>query len=147
MEPPTCTVLVRVVRTTGAVATRLPSPDEALLLLLPLAATATPPPTNPPTTAPARAAMTTTCLAENSAIGTRPGAGTRPAVAGRHGARSGARIHFLKGAGRGVGVGVHSGRVNFYRSRRIRAVNPPGWRAYLLAAQLVDLLDGRAAGV
>src|SRR5580693_9650206 len=97
MEPPTCTVLVRVVRTTGAVATWLLSPgDEALLLLLPLAATATPPPTNPPTTAPARAAMTTTCLAENSAIGTRPGAGTRPAVAGRHGARSGARLPSLK---------------------------------------------------
>ena len=48
MEPPTCTVLVRVVRTTGAVATWLLSPDdEAVPLLLPLAATATPPATIP----------------------------------------------------------------------------------------------------
>src|SRR5271163_4991815 len=135
MEPPTCTVLVRVVRTTGVVATwLLPPDDEALLLLLPLAATATPPPTNPPTTAPARAAMTTTCLAENSAIGARPGAGARPAVAARHGDHSGARIVFCIEAGRGCGVGIHSGRVNFDRSRRLRAVNPPSWRTYLLAA-------------
>ena len=61
---------MRVVRTTGAVATGLlPPDDEAVPLLLPLAATATPPATIPPTRAPATAAMTTTCLAENSAIG------------------------------------------------------------------------------
>src|SRR5580704_13902682 len=148
MEPPTCTVLVRVVRTTAAVATWLLSPDdEAVLVLLSAAATATPPATNPPTRAPARAAMTTTCLAENSAIGTRPGASARPAVAARHGDHSGARIYLLIETGRGRGVGIHSGRVNFDISRRIRAVNPPGWRAYLLAAQLVDPLDRRTVGV
>lgn len=48
MEPPTCTVLVRLVRTTAAVATWLLSPDdEAVLLLSRPAATATPPATHP----------------------------------------------------------------------------------------------------
>src|SRR5487761_1521800 len=123
MEPPTCTVLVRLVRTTAAVATWPLSPDEeAMLSLLPLAAAATPPATTPPTTAPAMAAMTTTCLAENSAIGTRPGAAARQGV-------------------------MQSGRGDFDVSRCSRAVDPIGWRAYLLAAQVVDPLDGRAVGV
>ena len=49
MEPPTCTVLVRVVRTTAAVATELLPPDDeaGLLWLALLAATATPPATAP----------------------------------------------------------------------------------------------------
>src|ERR1700689_3174166 len=124
MEPPTCTVLVRVVRTTCAVARALSSPDdEAVLLSLPLAAAATPPATTPPTRAPAMAAMTTTCLAENSAI-----AG-RPAVAARRRDQSAARIHTSVEAGRRCGVGRHSGRVNFDRSRGIRTVDPPAWQA------------------
>src|SRR5271155_827304 len=119
MEPPTCTVLVRFVRTTRAVLTEpLPPDEEAGRSGLPPAdTTATAPATAPPTRAPARAAMTTTCLAENSAIGARPGAGARPAVAARHGDHSGARIVFCIEAGRGCGVGIHSGRVNFDRSR------------------------------
>src|SRR3984957_12934777 len=121
MEPPTCTVLVRLVRTAAAVATWPLSPDgEVMLLSLPPAATATPPPTR----APAMAAMTTTCLAENSAIGTRPGVPAR----------------FWEGV-------VHSGRPDFDVSRCIRAIDPPGWRAYLLAAQVVDPHDGWTVGV
>src|ERR1700678_1403414 len=108
MEPPTCTVLVRLVRTTAAVATWPLSPDgEVMLLSLPPAAAATPPATTPPTRAPAMAAMATTCLAENSAI-----AG-RPAVAARRGDQSAARIYASVEAGRRCGVGRHSGRVNF----------------------------------
>ena len=61
----------------------LPPDDEAVLLSLPLTATATPPATTPPTRAPAAAATTTTRRAENSAIGTRPGAGRR-LVHGEH---------------------------------------------------------------
>src|SRR5580692_8573690 len=123
MEPPTCTVLLRVVRTAAAVATwLLPPDDEAVLLSLPLTATATPPATTPPTRAPAAAATTTTCRAENSAIGTRPGAV----------------------GGQGV---MHSGSGDLDVSRLGRAVDPIGWCADLLAAQLVDPLDGRAVGV
>src|ERR1700722_9344126 len=121
MEPPTCTVLVRLVRTAAAVATWPLSPDgEVMLLSLPPAATATPPPTR----APAMAAMTTTCLAENSAIGTRPGVPAR----------------FWEGV-------VHSGRPDFDVSRCIRAIDPPGRRADLLAAQVVDPHDGWTVGV
>src|SRR3984957_1927344 len=131
MEPPTCTVLVRLVRTAAAVATWPLSPDEeAVLSLLPLAAAATPPATTPPTRAPAMAAMTTTCLTETSAIGTRPGA----PVLGH-------------GTGRSWEGVVDPGRGDFDVSRRSRTVNPPGWRPYLLAAQIVDPLDGRAVGV
>src|SRR5579862_2709053 len=131
MEPPTCTVLVRSVRTTATVATWPLSPDEeAVLSLLPLAAAATPPATTPPTRAPATAAMTTTCLTETSAIGTRPGA---PVLG--------------NGTGRIWEGVVDPGRGDFDVSRRSRTVNPPGWRPYLLAAQIVDPLDGRAVGV
>ena len=64
MEPPSCTELVRVVRTTAAVATG-PSPlvDEAPSLLPLVDAMATPAATAPPTRAPAMAAMATTRLA------------------------------------------------------------------------------------
>src|SRR5579863_5550000 len=131
MEPPTWTVLVRSVRTTAAVATRPPSPEDEAVSATPRpAVTATPPATTPPTTAPVTAATATTCLAENSAIGTRPGA---PVL--------------------GVGTGrlrervMHSGRADLDVSRRFRAVDPPGRRAYLLAAQVVDSHDGRAVGV
>src|SRR5580693_4768640 len=131
MEPPTCTVLVRLVRTTAAVATWLLYPDgEAVLLSLPLAAAATPPATTPPTRAPATAAMPTTCLTETSAIGTRPGA---PVLG--------------NGTGRSWEGVVHARRLDLDVSRRVRAVDPIGWRADLLAAQLVDPLDGRAVGV
>src|SRR5579862_9763755 len=131
MEPPTCTVLVRSVRTTATVATWPLSPDEeAVLSLLPLAAAATPPATTPPTRAPATAAMTTTCLTETSAIGTRPGA---PILG--------------NGTGRIWEGVVHSGRLDFDVSWRGRAVDPIGWRADLLAAQLVDPLDGWAVGI
>src|ERR1700728_1312478 len=123
MEPPTCTVLLRVVRTADAVATwLLPPDDEAVLLSLPLTATATPPATTPPTRAPAAAATTTTCRAENSAIGTR------------HGAAGWWRV-------------MHSGSGDLDVSRLGRAVNPPGRRAYLLAAQVVGPHEGRAAEV
>src|SRR5580693_942035 len=136
MDPPTCTGLVKVVRTTDAVATWLLLPDEeAVLSLLPLTAMATPPATSPPTRAPATAAMTTTCRAENSAIGAR------------HGLHSGARIDFGIETGGRVGGVFDSRRVNLDISRRARAVDPPGWRAYLLAAQLVDPLDGRTVRV
>src|SRR5580698_5956002 len=84
MEPPSCTELVRVVRTTGAVVTELSPPDDEAVLLLPppVDAMATPAATAPPTRAPAMAAMTTTRLAEKSAIGV-PRSGVRgwPAVA------------------------------------------------------------------
>src|SRR5579863_10147222 len=141
MEPPTCTVLVRLVRTTAAVATWPPSPgDEAVLLSPRPAATATAPTTTPPTTAPAMAATATTCRAENSAIGTRPGA------AARHGDQPGAPV-LGYGTGRLREGVMHSGRGDFDVSRLGSAVNPPGRRAYLLAAQVVDPLDGRAVGV
>src|SRR5580692_11762197 len=141
MEPPTCTVLVRLVRTTAAVATWPPSPgDEAVLLSPRPAATATAPATTPPTTAPAMAATATTCRAENSAIGTRSGA------AARHGDQPGAPV-LGNGTGRFRERVMHSGRMDLYVSRCVRAVDPPGWRAYLLAAQVVDSHDGRAVGV
>src|SRR5260370_28766302 len=131
MEPPPCTVLVRLVRATAAVATGLLSPgEEAVLSLLPLAAAANTPATTPPTRAPATAAMPTTCLTETSAIGTRPGT----PVLGH-------------GTGRSWEGGVHSRRPDFDVSRCIRAIDPPGRRADLLAAQVVDPHDCRAAGV
>src|ERR1700722_17931795 len=131
MEPPTCTVLVRLVRTTAAVATWLLSPDEeAVPSLLPPAAAAPPPATTPPTRAPAIAAMPTTCLTETSAIGTRPGA---PVLG--------------YGTGRSWEGVVQSRRLDLDVSWRGRAVDPIGWRADLLAAQLVDPLDGRAVGI
>src|SRR5579862_4397657 len=84
MVPPTCTVLVMSVRTTAAVLSGLPAPDdEAALVALPLVDTlATPTATTPPTTAPAMAARATILLAENSAIGACPraGAGVRARV-------------------------------------------------------------------
>src|SRR5579859_1239055 len=122
MEPPTCTVLARLVRTTAAVATWLLPPDDgAVLLSLPPAATATPPATTPPTTAPAMAATATTCRAENSAIGTRSGA------AARHGDHPGAPVPG-NGTGRLWEGVVHSGRVDLDVSRSVRAVDPPGRR-------------------
>ncbi len=42
---------------------------------------------------------------------------------------------------------MHSRRLDLDVSRRIRAVDPIGWRAYLLAAQVVDPHHGRAVGV
>src|SRR3984885_146453 len=123
MEPPTCTVLLRVAPTSAAVATwLLPPDDEAVLLSLPPTATATPPATAPPTRAPAAAAATRTCRAENSAIG------PRPAAVG----------------GQGV---MHSGSGDLDVSRLGRAVNPPGRRAYLLAAQIVGPHEGGAVEV
>src|SRR5579863_3077008 len=111
MEPPTCTVLVRLVRTTAAVATwPLPPDEEAVLLSLPpLAAAATPPATTPPTRAPATAAMATTCRAETSAIGTRPGAA-------RHGSCFRAPVLGV-GTGRSWEGVVHSRRLDFDVSR------------------------------
>src|SRR5579859_1829258 len=141
MEPPTCTVLVRLVRTTAAVATwLLPPGDEAVSATPRPAVTATPPATAPPTTAPAMAATATTCRAENSAIGTRSGA------AARHGDQPGTPV-LGNGTGRFRERVMHSGRVDLYVSRLLRAVDPPGRRAYLLAAQVVDSHDGRAVGV
>src|SRR5580700_1290362 len=111
MEPPTCTVLLRVVRTTAAVATWLLSAgDEAVPLLLLLAATATPPATTPPTRAPAMAAVTTTCRAENSAIAARPGA------VARRGGHAGTPVLGDGTARLREGV-VHSGRLDFDVSR------------------------------
>src|ERR1700685_1793350 len=142
MEPPTCSVVVRVVRTTGAVATALLPPcDEAVPRLLSLTAAATPPATIAPTRAPAMAAVPMTCLAANSAIGAGSGRA-------RPGDVSGARIYLLEDTRRWRrGVERGSGRADLDGSRRTRAVNPPGWRAYLLAAQLVGLLENRAIGV
>src|SRR5580692_9907425 len=142
MEPPTCSVVVRVVRTTGAVATGLlPPGDEAVLPLLSLTAAATPPATIAPTRAPAMAALPMTCLAANSAIDAWPGCA-------RLGDVSGARIYLLKDTCRcRRGIERGSGGANLDGSGRARAVNPPGWRAYLLPAQLVGFLEGRAIGV
>ncbi len=86
MEPPTCTVVVRLVRTTLAVATGLLPPDEELMLLLLLSlleASATPLATAAPTRTPARAATATTRLAENSATDDHTRLGTRPSIAAR----------------------------------------------------------------
>ena len=92
MEPPTCTVLVRLVRTTAPVAIELVRPDDEATVWLPLVdATATPPATAPPTRAPAMAAMATTRRVENSAMGGRDLCGAGPAV-GSCAARGGAPL-------------------------------------------------------
>src|ERR1700722_7688606 len=81
MEPPTCTVLVRLVRTTAVVETEVVRPDDEAVVLLPLVdAMATRPATAPPTRAPAMAAMATTRRVENSAICCRDLGGVSPAV-------------------------------------------------------------------
>ncbi len=70
MEPPSCTELLRLVRTTAAVVTEVLAPAVEAGLLLPLMDDqATPAATAPPTRAPAMAAMATTRLVEKSAIG------------------------------------------------------------------------------
>src|ERR1700685_1782121 len=104
MEPPTCTVVVRSVRTTGAVATALPPPnDEAGLLCLLLDATAAPAAAAPATRA--TAAMTTARLVKNL--------GTRPPARHRHERRrptAGGTIQDASGRKRaGANEGVHAG--------------------------------------
>src|ERR1700683_127806 len=128
MEPPTCTVVLRSVRTTGAVATWLLLPDDEDVPLPLSAVAATGPATSAPARAPAATVMAATCLVVSSAIEARPGAIARPA-AGRLCDIPAARIYFLEETCRGRGVGRRSGRVNFDRSRRIRAVNPPSRQA------------------
>src|SRR3984885_318189 len=150
MEPPTWTVVLRSVRTTGAVATWLLLPDVAPVpLLFPLPAIATSAPAaTAPARAPAATVTTATCLAVSSAIDGRPLAAARPAARrGRLGDISAARINLLEEAGRGRGVGRFPGRPDLDRPRNGRAVDPPGRQAQLLAARLADLDDGRAVGV
>src|ERR1700722_2275376 len=124
MEPPTCTVLVRLVRTTAVLATELLPPDDvATLLLLPVDALATPPPPAPPTRAPAMAAMAATRRAEISAIGDRDrssAVGPRPA-----GRRSTGSIEVR-----------HSDDAWCLRARGVVR------RAGLLGAHLVGVLEG-----
>src|ERR1700728_4036479 len=103
MEPPTRSLVVKVVRTTGVVASwPLPPCADAALPLPPLTAAATPPATTPPTRAPATLATTRTCWVKNSAIAARPRCARFRDV-------SGARIYLLEEAGRGRGIGGHSG--------------------------------------
>src|SRR5579862_1428967 len=121
MEPPSCTVVLSVVRTTTAVVTELSPPEDVAVLLLPLVdATATAPATVPPTNVPVMAAMATTRRAENSAIGSRNGSGSRPAVA------------------RQPGAGHHD------VTRRTGAGDPPRGGIDLLGAHFVGVLDQRA---
>src|SRR5580658_7597410 len=104
MDPPTCTVALRSVRTTGAVVTWL-LPLDDVPVPLPLPAT---PAITPATTAPARApaatVMAATSLAVRSAIERRPGARGRQGTVGRLGDVSAAWINLLEEAGRGCGV-------------------------------------------
>src|SRR5580692_11506597 len=114
MEPPTCTVVLRSVRTTGVVATWLLLPDCSVVLLWPAAA-ATAPATTAPARAPAATVMAATCRAVNSAIESRP---DRRGLAGRQRDIPAARIDLLEDAGRGGGVNGRSSGVNLDRSGR-----------------------------
>src|SRR5271170_5428032 len=129
MEPPTCTVLVRLVRTTAVVETELARPDgEAVVLSPPVDAMATPPATAPPTRAPAMAAMATTRRAENSAMGCRDLRGASPAVGSCT-------------AGGGSAAARHVEAPHLHDSRRFRAGSVIG-SAGLLRAHLVGVLHG-----
>src|SRR5271156_402624 len=117
MEPPTWTVLVRLVRTTAVVVTEPLAPDvEAGLLLMLVDATATAPATAPPTRAPTMAAMATIRLAENSATG----------------ACFGERAYSAAGG---------TGPVDLDRSRRWAPARTGHMSAGLLRAQLRCLLE------
>src|ERR1700683_5373916 len=137
MEPPSCTDVARVVRTTAAVVVELLSlDDEAGLSLLPLVdVRATTPATAPPTRAPEMAAMAAIRFGESSAIG------ARPATAARRGA------YRRRPVAGDRSVGTDSGAAHHDVAGRSRAGDPPRWRLDLLAADLVGVLERRAVRV
>src|SRR5215472_5849346 len=138
MDPPSCTVSVRVVRTTVAVATEPPPSDAAGPPPPPLEATAAPAATAAaarPMAATSRARLVERSpLTENSAIPARPGAGGP--VAG-----------YCTGSPAGpAGGALHAGRriaaCHLDDSGRARAVT--GWHAGFLGTQVVGLHEDRA---